>query len=96
MAQHLLAEVIHAVLVVRESVFAGAVCELRVQVEQTVLLVVERNRERPVVGKASRAVGADSPFGPPPASAPGAPCATTLPPSPILYWDSISYGPGIK
>ena len=73
-AQHLLAEVIHAVLVVRESVFVGVVCESRVQVEQTVILVVERHRERLVVGaEATCAVGADSPFGPPPASAPGAP-----------------------
>ena len=66
MAQRLLAEVIQAVLMVRDSTFAGAIRELPVQVEQTVLLVVERHRERPVVGaNASRAVEANSPFGPP-------------------------------
>ncbi|SRR6266702_1142526 len=52
-AQRLVAEVVQAVLVVRESALAGAVRELPVQVEQTVLLVVQRHRERPVVGSLS-------------------------------------------
>ena len=66
MTQRLLAEVIQAVLMVRDSAFAGVVRELPVQVEQTVLLMVERHRERPVVGaNASCAVEANSPFRPP-------------------------------
>ncbi len=71
-AQRLLTEVIQAVLVVRESALAGTVGELPVQVEQTVLLVVQRNRERPVVGAdASRAVEAESSFVPPLVLRPG-------------------------
>jgi hypothetical protein len=58
-AQRLLPEVIQAVLVVRESaiVVVSAVGQLRVEVEEAMLLVVKRHRERPVVGtKARRAV----------------------------------------
>jgi hypothetical protein len=56
-AQRLLAEVVQAVLVMREStpgrgvVVAG---ELRVKVEEAVFLMVERHRERSVVGTETR------------------------------------------
>ena len=52
-------------LVVRESNLAGAIRELRVQVEQTVLFVVERvtaNVRRFVGADPSRTVEAESPF----------------------------------
>ena len=71
-AQRLLTEVIQAMLVVRNSAFVGTVRELPVQVEQTVFLVIERHSEGPVVGaNASRAVEADSSFGPPLVLCPG-------------------------
>ena len=49
-AERLQAEVVQAMLVMRESavVRGAALAELRVQVEQAVFLVVERDRERPV------------------------------------------------
>jgi hypothetical protein len=41
-------------------------CLYNLEVKQTVFLIVERHRERPIVGAdASRAVEADAPFGPP-------------------------------
>ena len=65
-AKRLLAEVVQAMLVVCEPVVAGTVGELLVQVEETVLLVVERDRERPVVGaETRRAVVSEPPLEPP-------------------------------
>ena len=58
-AQRLLVEVIQATLVVPESVFPAAIRKLPVQVEQTVLLVIERHPVR--LSEASRAE-AGSPF----------------------------------
>lgn len=58
-AQRLLAEVVQAVLVMRESArgvitVGSAVGELRVKVEEAVFLMVERHRERSVVGTETR------------------------------------------
>jgi hypothetical protein len=65
-AQRLLAKVVQAVLVMRESVVVIAVGELRVQVEETVFLMVERHRERSVVdAEARRPVEAESTLVPP-------------------------------
>ena len=68
-AQRLLAEVVQAVLVMREStsrVILSAIGELRVEVEQAVFLMVERDRERSVLGtETRRAVKAEPALVPP-------------------------------